>query len=96
MTVICHLRTAVTALALLSIEATAEEPLTTRCESGPLMAAFAGFFGTGRMPQDLSRFLGDVALNKIEPYKAFDKRLLRRHLLGLSPAPHIFPGARAD
>jgi len=24
------------------------------------------------MPQDLSRFLGDVALNKIEPYKAFD------------------------
>jgi hypothetical protein len=27
MTVICHLRTAVTALALLSIEATAEEPL---------------------------------------------------------------------
>jgi metallo-beta-lactamase class B len=24
------------------------------------------------MPQNLSRFLGDVALNKIEPYKAFD------------------------
>jgi len=36
------------------------------------MAAFAGFFETGRMPQNLSRFLGDVALNKIEPYKAFD------------------------
>ena len=36
------------------------------------MAAFAGFFETGRMPQDLSRFLGDVTLNKIEPYKAFD------------------------
>jgi len=72
MTAICRVRYAATALALLSMEATAEEPLTTRCESGPLMAAFAGFFETGRMPQNLSRFLGDVALNKIEPYKAFD------------------------
>jgi metallo-beta-lactamase class B len=72
MTAICRVRYAVTALALLSMEATAEEPLTTRCESGPLVAAFAGFFETGRMPQELSRFLGDVALNKIEPYKAFD------------------------
>ena len=72
MTAICRVRYAVTALALLSMEATAEEPLTTRCKSGPLVAAFAGFFETGRMPQELSRFLGDVALNKIEPYKAFD------------------------
>src|SRR5262245_11352916 len=72
MTAICRLRCAVSALVLLSMEATAEEPLTTRCESGPLMAAFAGFFETGRMPQELSRFLADVTLNKIEPYKAFD------------------------
>jgi metallo-beta-lactamase class B len=36
------------------------------------VAAFAGFFETGRMPQELSRFLGDVAVNKIEPYKALD------------------------
>ena len=67
-----RLRYAVAALALLSTEATAQEPLTTRCESAPLMAAFTVFFETGRMAPDLSRFLGDVALNKIEPYKAFD------------------------
>jgi glyoxylase-like metal-dependent hydrolase (beta-lactamase superfamily II) len=36
MTAICRVRYAATALALLSMEAT--EPLTTRCESGPLMA----------------------------------------------------------
>ena len=41
MTAICRMRYAATALAMLSMEATAEEPLTTRCESGPLMAAFA-------------------------------------------------------
>jgi len=32
--------------------------------------AFAGFFETGRMPQDLSRFLDDVALNKTIPTPA--------------------------
>ena len=67
-----RLRYAVATLALLSMEAKAQEPLTTRCESVPLMSAFTVFFDTGRMPPDLSRFLGDVALNKIEPYKAFD------------------------
>jgi hypothetical protein len=44
MTAVCRVRYAVTALALLSMEATAEESLTTRCESGPLVAAFAEFF----------------------------------------------------
>lgn len=47
-------------------------PLTKKCESAPLMAAFSVFGETGRMPQDLGRFLGDAALQKIEPYKAFD------------------------
>ena len=58
-------------LALHSVEAKAE-PLTTRCESAPLSAAFAVFSETGRMPPDLGRFITDAALQKVEPYKAFD------------------------
>ena len=66
-------RNAVAALALLSAEASAQEqPLTTKCESAPLMAAFAVFSESGRMPPNLGKFVGDAALNKIEPYKAFD------------------------
>ena len=61
------------ALALLSAEASAQEqPLTTKCESAPLMAAFTVFSETSRMPPNLVKFLGDGPLNKIEPYKAFD------------------------
>jgi metallo-beta-lactamase class B len=59
-------------LALLSPHASAQEPLITRCESAPLGAAFAVFGETGRLPPDLGRFLADAALQKIEPYKAFD------------------------
>ncbi|CAN1498003.1 metallo-hydrolase-like_MBL-fold domain containing protein [Rhabdaerophilaceae bacterium] len=47
-------------------------PITTKCESPPLIAAFALFGETGRMPPDLGRFLADAALQRIEPYKAFD------------------------
>jgi metallo-beta-lactamase class B len=66
-------RNAVAALSLLSAQASAqEEPLTTKCESAPLMAAFGVFGETGRMPPNLVKFLGDAALQKIEPYKAFD------------------------
>ena len=66
-------RNAVAALALLSAEASAQEqPLTTKCESAPLMAAFTVFSETSRMPPNLVKFLGDGPLNKIEPYKAFD------------------------
>ena len=66
-------RYAAAALALLSAQASAQEqPLTTRCESVPLMAAFAVFSDTGRMPPNMVKFIGDAALNKIEPYKAFD------------------------
>src|SRR5215510_12465009 len=36
--------------------------------------AFAGFFETGRMPQDLSRFLDDVALNKTIPTPRSEER----------------------
>jgi metallo-beta-lactamase class B len=68
-----RLRNAVAALALLSPQAYAQEqPLTTKCESAPLMAAFTVFSETGRMPANLGKFIGDAALNKIEPYKAFD------------------------
>ena len=64
---------AVTALILLfPTIPSAQEPLTTRCESAPLMAAFTVFSETGSMPQNLNRFLGEMTLNKIEPYKAFD------------------------
>lgn len=65
---ISRLRYAVTALALLSMEAAAEEPLTTRCESAPLMAAWTAFGEKGKLAQ----FLEYAALQRIEPYKAFD------------------------
>ncbi|UWU79106.1 MBL fold metallo-hydrolase [Bradyrhizobium huanghuaihaiense] len=68
-----YIRSAVAALSLLSAQASAQEqPLTTRCESAPLMAAFTVFSETGRMPPNMAKFVGDAALNKIEPYKAFD------------------------
>jgi metallo-beta-lactamase class B len=50
----------------------AQDPLTTRCESAPIAALFKVFGDTGRMPPDLGRFLQTAALQKIEPYKAFD------------------------
>jgi len=50
----------------------AQDPLTTRCESAPIAAFFKVFGETGRMPPDLGRFLQNAALQKIEPYKAFD------------------------
>nr|AIA10477.1 subclassB3_beta_lactamase [uncultured bacterium] len=68
-----YVRNAVVALALLSVQASAQEqPLTTKCESAPLTAAFTVFSETGQMPPNLVKFLGDAALQKIEPYKAFD------------------------
>ena len=68
-----RLRNAIAALALLSAQVSAQEqPLTTKCESAPLMAAFTVFSETGRMPPNMVKFIGDAALNKIEPYKAFD------------------------
>lgn len=53
-------------------QAVAQDPLTTRCESAPIAALFKVFGETGRMPPDLGRFLQSAALQKIEPYKAFD------------------------
>jgi metallo-beta-lactamase class B len=68
-----YVRSAVAALSLLSAQASAQEqPVTTKCESAPLMAAFTVFSETGRMPPNMVKFIGDAALNKIEPYKAFD------------------------
>jgi metallo-beta-lactamase class B len=61
-----------TALALAVTGAHAQEPLTTRCESAPIAALFKVFSDTGRMPPDLGRFLQNAALQKVEPYKAFD------------------------
>src|SRR5262245_39827213 len=72
-TMTLRFRNAVAALSLLSAQASAQEqPLTTKCESAPLMAAVTVTSETGRMPPDLVKFLADAALNKIEPYKAFD------------------------
>jgi metallo-beta-lactamase class B len=67
-------RRAALALALLTGSglAAAQDPLTTRCESAPIAALFKVFGDTGRMPPDLGRFLQSAALQKIEPYKAFD------------------------
>lgn len=50
----------------------AQNPLTTRCESPPIAALFSVFGSTGKMPPDLGRFLQDAALQRIEPYQAFD------------------------
>lgn len=60
------------ALATGAGSAAAQDPLTTRCESAPIAALFKVFGDTGRMPPDLGRFLQSAALQKIEPYKAFD------------------------
>src|SRR5262245_19478222 len=67
-------RSAVAAsLLLLSAETSAQEqPLTTNCESAPMMAAFTVFSETGRMPPSTVKFVGHAAPNKVEPYKAFD------------------------
>ena len=68
-----YVRSAVAAISLLSVQASAQEqPVTTKCESAPLIAAFTVFSETGRMPPNMVKFIGDAALNKIEPYKAFD------------------------
>jgi metallo-beta-lactamase class B len=62
-------RNAVAALVLLSSQASAQEqPLTTKCESAPLMAAWIEFGEKGKVAQ----FLEYAVLQKIEPYKAFD------------------------
>ncbi len=61
-----------TLLAAVAGPALAQDPLTTRCESAPIAALFKVFGDTGRMPPDLGRFLQNAALQKIEPYKAFD------------------------
>ncbi len=68
-----HVHCAFAALALFSVQANAQEPLTARCESAPLVAALAVLNETGRIPPDAARFIADNALQqKIEPYKAFD------------------------
>jgi metallo-beta-lactamase class B len=68
-----YVRSAVAALSLLAAQASAQEqPVTTKCESAPLMAAFTVFSETGRMPPNMVKFIGDAAFNKVEPYKAFD------------------------
>lgn len=64
--------TAAATIALLPVLGVAQDPLTTRCESAPIVALFTVFGETGRMPPDLGRFLADAALQKVEPYKAFD------------------------
>lgn len=67
------IRTLVAAgLAASATAASAQDPLTTRCESAPIAAMFTVFGETGRMPPDLGRFLQDAALQTIEPYRAFD------------------------
>lgn len=59
-------RNAVAALVLFSAQASAQEPpLTTKCESAPLMAVFNELSETGRMPQRMVRFMGDVAHNNV-------------------------------
>lgn len=67
-------RSALLACALVSGagHAAAQDALTTRCESAPIAALFKVFGDTGRMPPDLGRFLQNAALQKIEPYQAFD------------------------
>lgn len=66
-------RNAFAVLTLLTAQASAQDqPLTTKCESAPLMAVFNELNETGRMPQRMIRFMSDVKHNKVEPFKAFD------------------------
>lgn len=60
------------AIATSTFSAAAQDALTSRCESAPIAALFKVFGDSGRMPPDLGRFLQNAALQKIEPYKAFD------------------------
>lgn len=54
-----YVRSAVATLSLLSAQASAQEqPVTTKCESAALMAAFSE---TGRMPPNMVKFIGDPA-----------------------------------
>jgi metallo-beta-lactamase class B len=66
------LATLALASTLVAGQAFAQDSLTTRCESAPIAALFKVFGDTGRMPLDLDRFLQTAALQKVEPYKAFD------------------------
>src|SRR6476659_8399615 len=62
-------RSTVAALALLSVQTSAQEqPLTTKCESAPLWAAWTELGEKGKVAQ----FIKFAELQKIEPYKAFD------------------------
>jgi metallo-beta-lactamase class B len=62
-------RIALSALTLLSVQAYAQDqPLTTKCESAPLMAAWTEFGEKGKVAQ----FIKFGESQKIESYKAFD------------------------
>lgn len=50
----------------------AQNPVTSTCDSAAIYAQYLVFSDTGRMSPELVRFLNDPALQKIEPYKAFD------------------------
>jgi metallo-beta-lactamase class B len=64
-----RLRAAAAALTLLSAESFAQpSPLTAKCESAPLMAAWNELGEKGKVAQ----FLEYAVSQKIEPYKAFD------------------------
>ncbi len=42
------------------------------CPSEPIMAGFAEFGKTGKMPPELGKWLGNVEAQRIEPFKPFD------------------------
>ena len=67
-----HALWSIPALTLLSGEAKAQDSLTSRCESAPLVAAANVLSETGRLPPEVGRFIADDGLQKMEPYKAFD------------------------
>ncbi|WP_161851536.1 MBL fold metallo-hydrolase [Bradyrhizobium sp. CCBAU 051011] len=64
-----HFRSALAALGLLATQASAQEqPLSTKCESAPLMTAWTELGEKGKVAQ----FIEYAVAQKIEPYKAFD------------------------
>ena len=75
MRMLCNRLLSAAASALLALPPTpagAQNPLTTSCESEPILAQYYIFSDTGKMSPDLVRFLADASLQKVEPYKAFD------------------------
>ena len=92
-TMTLRFRNAVAALALLSAEASAQEqPLTTKCESAPLMAAWTEFGEKGKVAVSS---LSMLSCRRSNPTR-LSITSTTSDLLGLGLASHVAAGTCAD